>query len=515
MIRMRLAVLALAITVACAGAVAKVGEITVRTGGGGTVSRVELPGGLVGYALPRDGAGNQEIIALVGPSMDRPKEDPDRPEVIRGAEGVPAHTLPVEGLHLFRFDPTRKGPLELLDVEVLEGSSAVAAIDLDGDGVDEVLLGARSGLYVLERSAGGSWVLREEPLLTGEEIGTPGTDSLSLTVRAGRPCLVSAGFLRCYGPSEDGNRYVSLGEAPLPIKATQQRFSLSVRSPAVRAAGTWTDGPVKFATVPEPFGSKRIRTYLLDPEAPDDERGVECWGSFPGSEELMEHGFVLFDDGLALVVATRNADKLALFGEKRIRLYYPKPDRTRRGHPPEFAVESRINLWQPAQFMSLDVTADGREDLVVAYWKGLRDDRVVLDVYPRTADGGFSQKVGTTGFDVKDGERSFVGYGHDLDGDGLYDLVVTAKQSVLIYRGRPSPKGEKVVNKDPVVFSEIDRAHRGEVEVFVGPPGSGEFSMRVVLPPRFADVDGDGREEVLFVGGDRRGTSVLTVVGLD
>jgi hypothetical protein len=244
----------------------------------------------------------------------------------------------------------------------------------------------------------------------------------------------------------------------------------------------WTDGPVRFATVPEPFGRKRVRTYLLDPGAPD-EHEIECWGSFPGSEELMEHGFVLFDNQLALVVATRNADKLALFGEKRIRLYYPKPDRTRRGHPPEFAVESRINLWQPAEFMSLDVTADGREDLVVAYWKGLRDDRVVLDVYPRTVDGGFSEKVGTTGFDVKDGERSFVGYGHDLDGDGLYDLVVTSKQRVLVYSGRPSSDGDKVVDKNPVFAPEVDRAHRGEVEVYVGPPGSGEFSMRVVLPP--------------------------------
>ena len=50
--------------------------------------------------------------------------------------------------------------------------------------------------------------------------------------------------------------------------------------------------------------------------------------------------------------------------------------------------------------------------------------------------------------------------------------------------------------------------------VMVGPPGSGEFSMRVVLPPRFADLDGDGRPEVLFAGGSERGKTRFTVISV-
>jgi hypothetical protein len=115
----------LGVAFACAGATAGVGEVKVLTYDSGSVSQVQLPGGLVGYALPRDGSGNKEIIVLVGPSKNRPKKDPDRPEVIRGEEGVPAHAAPVEGLHLFRFDPSRDGALELLDGNVHEGSSSV------------------------------------------------------------------------------------------------------------------------------------------------------------------------------------------------------------------------------------------------------------------------------------------------------------------------------------------------------------------------------------------------------
>jgi len=48
-------------------------------------------------------------------------------------------------------------------------------------------------------------------------------------------------------------------------------------------------------------------------------------------------------------------------------------------HAPLFAVETRVNAWQSVRLFVRDVDGDGRDDLVLGYWKGLTDDRVVLE----------------------------------------------------------------------------------------------------------------------------------------
>ncbi|MDX1390675.1 MAG: hypothetical protein R3344_15910, partial [Acidobacteriota bacterium] len=341
------------------------------------------------------------------------------------------------------------------------------------------------GVYLLSRQDDGSFAIGLEPLVPGPAAGTAGTASLGIARSAGRLCLARAGSLRCYGYLEDGQGFGLTREVRLPVKATQHRTSLSVRSPEVQVANADSGSPAIFFTGPETYGVKRLRTFRIDPDGTREDNEAERWCRFPETEEMLDHDFLTFDGEPALIVATRRADKLALFGEKFIRVYLPEPDRTRRGKPPVFEVESRMNLWQPATFMSLDVTGDGREDLVTGYWKGLKDDRVVLDVYARTPDGGFSPKVRSTGFDVEKGDRSFIGYGHDLTGDALYDLVVVSDKRVFVYRGRPSRDGEDLVESEPFFSPEIERVNRGEVSIHVGTPGSGEFSVTVLHRPRF------------------------------
>ena len=189
---------------------------------------------------------------------------------------------------------------------------------------------------------------------------------------------------------------------------------------------------------------------------------------------MIDFDFLVFGDQTALAAANRRADKLSFLGEKLLRVYFPEPDRTRRGRPPVFAVESRINLWQRAEFMSLEVTGDDLRDLIVGYWKGLKKDRVVLDVYARTEDGGFEESPRTTALDIKKGDRGFIGYGHDLTGDGLFDLVVVSQKNVLIFPGQAKPgDGSDLVASKPLFAPPKEDSGSGEVEIYVGSRGSG------------------------------------------
>ncbi len=478
----------------------------------GTISQVRLPGNLVGRAMPRDREGKRDLLLLVGSTKKTEEIDPEQPEVVRD-EDIPSEE-PASDRKLYRVDWSREAPIELLDVDIVARASDLTELDLDGDGIDEILIAGPGGVYLLARQEDGSFAIGLEPLVPGPESGAPGTASLSVAKSAGRLCLAGAGALRCYGYLEDGRGYGLTNEIRLPVNATLRRTSLSVRSPSVQVANPNGDGPPIFFTGPEAFGVKRLRTFRIELEDSPENNEVERWCSFPETEEMLDHAFRSFDGQPALVVGTRRADKLAFFGEKFIRVYFPEPDRTRRGRPPAFAVQSRMNLWQPAQFMSLDVTADGRDDLVVGYWKGLKDDRVVLDVYARTPEGGFSPKVRSTGFDVEKGDRSFIGYGHDLTGDGLYELVVVSDSRIFVHRGQPSRAGDNVVEREPFFAPEVERANRGEVKIYVGTPGSGEFSIRILHRPRFSDLDGDGTDEVIFVGGKKHGDFIVTILDL-
>ena len=181
-----------------------------------------------------------------------------------------------------------------------------------------------------------------------------------------------------------------------------------------------------------------------------------------------------------LLVTTKPANKLSLFGEKLLRVYELERDRSRLGINPLFAVQSRMNIWQTALPLVLDVNADGHEDLVVAFWKGLMDDKVVLDVYLAEAGGWFRDTPRTTGFNVKNGERSFVEYGSDLTGNGFPDLLVGADGGLVLYPGLESSNGKKLVDKQRPyeVLRGGDSDDDDEVEVVISGDGMDTWQIR-------------------------------------
>jgi hypothetical protein len=269
-----------------------------------------------------------------------------------------------------------------------------------------------------------------------------------------------------------------------------------------------------FATDPEPLGKRRLRTLLLDPDAPADARVVESWALFPKPEGVVDSAFAMLQGAPVLIVTTTSAEKLSLLGEKQLRIFPLGGDRTRAGDAPQFAATTGINLWQQAYPVVVDLDKDGRDDLVLPYWKGLQNAIAALEVYKGASGTGFG-KPRTTSFDVDNGEKAFLEFGPDLDGDGRPDLVLFAKREMLVYPGsEPSQAIQKPVASRPSrripLAADLPRPRGSEVsmglEGFQIQRSSGGLGA-----PHFVDLDGDGRAEAIFAGDAASGGRVSVV----
>ena len=446
-----------------------------------------VDGPIAGWAIARQAEGRRRLYVLVGKAKDE-----DAPKTCGVAPDAPA--APSQDARLFAFDPSRPDVLSRVGEGLPEGT--MEAADVDGDGIDEVFVFAEDGIVELvvdlptgttssRQVASGSFA----PVPEGKE------DSALRAIAGGALTTLRRG-------AEGAVRAV--GETEMPIYVDRRATGLRVVTPGVRPAPRPEDGRARFTIGPERHGVERVRLLVLDPDGPAEARVVEAWGRFPGRERALESSVVLLDGKPVLVVLTTDADKLSLFGEKGLRIFPLQADRTRAGVAPILAVETGINLWQPAVPTVLDLNADGRDDLVLTYWKGLKDAIAALEVRTRLPDGPFS-KAKTFDFDVPDGDRGSMFYGKDLDGDGRPDLALRAKGSLLVYPGSPGGQAaEKPVAKTPsrrILLSEDALPDFTAQTMSFGPQGlSVEYDGDARLP-RFIDLDGDGRVEGIFVGG--------------
>ena len=500
----------------------------VRVERAGGITRVDaiFPGRLLDLALPDTGGGRREVVVLVRPPEPRPAEKVEEGDEDRENAGdvdrlppCPEDENSEAGLQLFRLDLEGRNEPVVLHDDLPRHCSTVHAADVDGDGRDELLLGCRDDLRLISMEAD-----RSEPERVLEERDsvwrflTPGG---SPTSTAGGPVLVGnarPGALTLHGPSPPEHSWERVATIELPLHGEVRRGGLWVRSPTPRFLGRDLSGTVVFAAGPERVGPRRLRTLLIEAALPEEPRVTECWSRLPAPEDLLESEILHLDARPVLFVTTKPEGKLNLFGEKFLRLYsLGQRDRSRLGSSPLFETESRMNLWQEAVPKVLDVNGDSRDDLVVGYWKGLLDDKVVLDVYLREPDGSFRTSPRTTAFDIKDGDRDFLIYGTDIDGDALPDLLVRGAQGLLLFPGLPSPNGKRVVSDKPRTIPTKDLGTgSGTTEVVLSTEGlDTRFVGSLSSRPRLVDLNGDGRSEILMMhrGGSKR-PAVVRVIHL-
>jgi len=492
-------------------------RVQVRVSGGARSVTATLSGRLAGYALPRVGSGKMAYL-LVAPGADpagKQEEDPCE----KGVAGLeaPAGAQP---FRLFRLDVAGAGDLRELTGDLPADTGGLEAFDADGDGREDLIVEHPGHLGFIRLDDTGEIVAPLTPWIDDAEVDAGGLDPRSISAIASEamPWAVPVlGGVRFYDPSRDARPGTDAVAMDLPIKVTRERGGLRLSTPSIRVVGPGPAGRILFAVGPERVESRRLRTLLLDPAAPGSARVIEVWSRLPGPEVVIESFYTILDGRPALIVTTRSARKLSFLEEKTLRVFFlDGPDRSRAGSTPVFAVESNANLWQQALPVVTDVDRDGREDLVFAYYRGIKDDRVVLDVYIRGEDGAFARSPRSTQFELDDADRSMIGYGADLTGDGIADLILEAGGRTLVYAGSPEPRGGRhLVEEKPRWSFEAEGSWQARViSVTLGkeePIFSGEDPIG---RPRIADFDGDGRGEILSIGRTEEGGSRFGVTFL-
>jgi hypothetical protein len=325
--------------------------------------------------------------------------------------------------------------------------------------------------------------------------------------------LATLGGLRTYGRGAPDRAWEILSEVSLPVTAARRPAGLVVVSPGVATLGVGPDGSVALASGPEQAGKSRLRSWLLAPEAPLTSRSSECWSKLPAPERVIDHAFFLLDGRPVLAVTTTPSDRLGLLAEKLLRVFPLGGDRTRAGVAPLFAAETRANLWQEVGFRAIDVNRDGRQDLVLSYWKGLKHGIAALDTYLRRPDGSFEPSPKRIELPVEEGDRSFLHYGTDLDGDDLADLMLVDRRMLLVFAGR---SGKAIVAERPTLRAELpETLSRSDTVTTIG-IGTGGVSRASAAGdlghPHAIDLDHDGRSEVIFAGNQPDGRGRVLVV---
>ena len=456
-----------------------------------------LDGPLLGWALPRDGDGHRALFVLAGP----------RPDAASAAVAVACTVRdkadePKRNARLYRWRSESPDTLESMGTGLPAGT--LDAADVDGDGAEELLLLHEGGIDLLTPSSEGqaaSRALVDEPLLgatcCGPRLAWDAPAAQDSTLR-----VALLGAFRSYGPGRQGGVAIT-SELETPLRVSGGAERMVVQSPAVRPIGRTQAGRMVFATDTEPLGRRRLRTLLLDPEGPAETRVVESWALFPEPESVVDSAFAMLQGAPVLIVTTTSADKLSLLGEKALRIFPLGGDRTRAGDAPLFAATTGINLWQQTFPTVVDLDGDGRDDLVLAYWKGLKNSIAALEVYKGGAASGFA-KPRSMSFDVDDGEKAFLRFGPDVDGDGRPDLILFAKRQLLVF---PGSGPERAVQKP--VASKASRTIPLAPDL-PRPRGSG-MSMSLngfqilrsdggLGAPHLVHLDGDGRPEAVFAG---------------
>jgi hypothetical protein len=473
-------------------------------------------GNLLDVALSRRAGGGRDIVMLLKPAPPKKDPTPDSEAPVKDdCTKAPASEVDNQARLLVRLDPAGQGTFTTLRGDLPADADALAAVDLNGDGADELLIGRRGAVLVLGPDGA-------QPLASQVDLSLDGAVAGLVPQASGGPTRLAIPSLRgltFFSPSASGTGWEAAGKAVLPVEASVMGAEMTVRGlPVERIGGPGPQAPLLYAAGPREYGSQRLQTLVIHPSASGTEADplvTESWSLLPEPEEIVETSYTMLDGKVAMLAITRPGEKLSLLGEKLLRLFVLEADRSRTGRAPVFACQSRMNLWQLAHPVFTDVNRDGTADLVIGYWKGLKDSTVVLDAYLRGADGTFAKSPRSTEFDVEDGDRGMLEYGRDVTGDGLPDLIVRGQDIILVHAGQASRDGKALVAKTAslsVPGEGLFFTNDNDFDISFAPKAGAEgegakfkFRRQTSGDPRFVDLDGDGRDEIVVV---RKGPAV-------
>lgn len=495
--------------------------VGVASSAGPPIQRIQLDGAerydlridaaLVSFGVARRADGRDRLFALTAPREDGSDEAADPAGGSSPCDGRGTHAPRTIWRIERTGDELQASPLH----DDLPGDCASVVIgDPDASGDETLYVGCAGRLLRLGGSGEG------QPTEAFSQDGLVGAWANVLFGRVrGSPRLLvvpTAGAVR-FLAADDAGRFAAVGELDTPPQTSHRGSSLVVRTAGFSPVGEPDGaGTRSYFSAVERVDSRRLRTTLVRAGPQGVAAPLDAWAALPAAEHAISLSVLAFDGEPLLVAMTRPSDRLGLLGEARLRVFALREDRSRTGHPPLFATESRVNLWQNARAVASDVDSDERDDLVLIYWKGIKNDRIVLDVYRRRADGGFESAPRTTAFDVADAKRAWFDFTRDVDGDGSVDLQLLAASRLQVHRG--TPNATTAVEQRPTwnVPLPAGRAFEGFTTLSVGTSAAAVVRSPASVPaPLTIDLDGDNRAEIVVPRVDEEGWLTLAIVRLD
>ncbi len=447
---------------------------------------VVVPGRLLDHAWPRLGPdGPRTLLLLVAP-----ENAPDGPRTL---------------LRLPWADSGTNAPV-VLATDLPECANALTQVATSSSAIDTVLLGEPGVIYRL-----GFADDRVTRSVLAEHAGLDLRAQPRAISGHGIP-IAEVGSLRVLGNDTTATE-------PLPVRARRKRAGLVLESPPVTVLDRGADRLPLYAIGPEPLGGLRLRSILIDPEIEGEGRWNEVWSILPGPESVEDSVYLLQDGRPRLLVATMNAEKLAIFGHKRLRSYPLLADRTRQGKNSSLDAESTARRWQRVDIVVADVDDNGKDDLLVAQLDGLGGGKLAIDAYMGKGSGTYDVRVRKTIID-----RSVDGWiiGHDFDHDIEPDLLALTGNTMALYPGAVTKtKKRSVASKSSWEVDLADHVVEGAeapgvnqeaaVEASIGTTGAG-VEAPALGRPTAVDLDGDGQRDIILTTRNQRGRGRLHVL---
>jgi hypothetical protein len=477
---------------------------------------VALEGRLRSWVALRRGVAGSDLLALVAtdaPAAVGRATDPASP-----AAGNPPVADPPAWLTLVRISAAAGGRPGL-EVRALvrfqaRGGESLVALDLDGDGGDEVLLAraetpdAPAELEEIRLADDAA------PVLVPRLSGRWARADARVTVEGAPPgvaepwCAARSGELACWRAGS-GDEWVGAGRWRLPLAVERRGRRLEISSPrpvllprSASAAGPSSGTPAAATTGigaaaelptggtaagpgspglagttgsagpapagwdvwvgPQSFGGRRLRIERRGEAEAVEER----WARLPGSEEVLDARLVADAEGQPLLLLlTIDRTRMNVFGKQLLRVVRPTPDRTRAGIAPLAAYETPFYRWSPVDLLYADHDGDGRRDVVLVGSKGLSGKELEVWRLAGRSNGSFAAPVRAE-VDLP-GVRSELSA--DLDGDRLPDLVSVSRGTLTVRRGLA---GERPIDRREVATLVLDAGGREQVTVTAGSDGT-------------------------------------------